>query len=212
MKQTVPCYAPPPMNCSNDMARVIISTANIGRNRNFEGEQMSILTILTYLAIFAAKLIEVSLATMRTVLINRGVKLVGAAIGFFEVLIWISVVSYVLVSITEDPFKVIVYALAFSCGNYLGATIEGKLALGIACIQVMLPEGAKDDMKELMYAHGFGATFVQAHGTERAVDLMIIYLKRKRVPEVMRLIRDNCPDALMTVNDVRQLRNGFIMK
>ena len=57
--------------------------------------------ILVYFGIFIAKLCEVSLSTVRNVLINRGEKLKGAAIGFFEVLIWIVVVGNVFVIALE---------------------------------------------------------------------------------------------------------------
>jgi len=177
--------------------------------------------ILIYFAIFFAKLIEVSLSTVRNVLVNRGEKLYGAMIGFFEVLIWIIVVSNVLSTLSEDPLKALIYCLAFACGNYAGVIIEGKLALGTACIQVMVAEEAVhddeenveyDDLKNQLRKKGFGVTTVKAHGYAREVDIMLIYLKRKSVPEALELIRATTPDALVTVNDVRQIRNGFIRK
>ncbi|MCL2252935.1 MAG: DUF5698 domain-containing protein [Lachnospiraceae bacterium] len=180
--------------------------------------------ILIYFAIFAAKLVEVSLATVRNVLINRGEKLFGALIGFVEVLIWIIVVSNVLGTLKEDPIKALVYCLAFSCGNYVGVIIEGKLALGTALIQVMIAEemdagnvikeieDEKENLNVLLREKGFGVTTVPAQGLEREVNIMMIYLKRKSVPEALDLIRSHTPSALVTVNDVRQMRNGFIRK
>ena len=203
-----------------------------------------LIQILIYLAIFTAKLVEVALATIRNVLINRGEKLFGALIGFVEVMIWIIVVSTVLATLTEDPLRVLVYCLAFSCGNYVGVIIEGKLALGTACIQVMIAEEPNETvsvvdkikksisvtedgkikeinsvdtapytaLKTLLRDRGFGVTTVPAQGLDREVNIMMIYLKRKSVPEALELIRTNIPSALVTVNDVRQIRNGFIRK
>jgi uncharacterized protein YebE (UPF0316 family) len=219
--------------------------------------------ILIYVAIFAAKLIEVALATVRNVLVKRGEQLMGALIGFVEVMIWIIVVSNVLSSLTEDPIKAIVYCLAFACGNYAGVILEGKLAIGTACIQVMVAEemvpvekyikkkglyekvleevlaekletdsvgdtdagdfavdvkknnSAKEedtDLKLLLRERGFGVTIVPGHGFDREVNIMMIYLKRKSVPEALELIRAHKPTALVTVNDVRQIRGGFIRK
>jgi uncharacterized protein YebE (UPF0316 family) len=173
--------------------------------------------ILVYIVIFVAKLTEVSLSTVRNVLINRGEKMLAAIIGFFEVLIWIIVVSNVLSTLSQDPIKVVVYCLAFACGNYLGIMIEGKLALGTACIQVMVTEEmeAKEGqagLKKLLHDKGFGVTTVPAHGVDREVDLMMIYLTRKRVGEALELIRANTPSALVTVGDVRQMRGGYVKK
>jgi uncharacterized protein YebE (UPF0316 family) len=168
--------------------------------------------ILIYLGIFAAKMVEVSLSTVRNVLINRGEKIRGAAIGFFEVLIWIIVVSNVLGSLTKDPFKVVVYCLAFSVGNYLGVIIENKLAIGTASIQAVVGEDAKEDLCALLRERGFGVTLIQGQGMEGTVDVLLIFLKRRCVPEAIGLIRQRQPHALVTVNDIRQLRNGFIRK
>lgn len=196
----------------------------------FRKERIVFISILIYLVIFFAKLIEVALATVRNVLINRGEKLLGALIGFVEVMIWIIVVSNVLGSLSEDPLKALVYCLAFACGNYLGVIIEGKLAIGTALIQVMLAEEEPeaetseadsnglsvatdhDDLKILLRDRGFGVTTVPAQGLDREVNIMMIYLKRKGVQEALDLIRSHTPQALVTVNDVRQMRNGFIRK
>ena len=203
-----------------------------------------LIQILIYLLIFFAKLVEVALATVRNVLINRGEKLFGALIGFVEVMIWIIVVSNVLGSLTEDPLKALVYCLAFSCGNYIGVIIEGKLAIGTACIQVMVAEEPNEtvsvvdkikksismtedgeikelnnadtapftNLKALLRDRGFGVTTVPAQGLYREVNILMIYLKRKSVPEALELIRTHMPTALITVNDVRQMRQGFRKK
>ena len=168
--------------------------------------------ILIYLGIFVAKLVEVSLSTLRNVLINRGEKVRGALIGFFEVLLWIIVVSNVLDTITEDPLKVIIYCLAFSCGNYLGVIIENKLAIGTACIQAVVGEETKDELSAALREKGFGVTIIQGQGMESTVDVLMIYLKRKCVEEAIEEIRRYSPSSMITVNDVRQLRNGFIRK
>lgn len=165
-----------------------------------------------YVFIFVAKFVEVCLATIRNVLINRGEKLKGSCIAFFEILIWIYVVSAVITNVTEDPLKVVLYALAFTLGNYFGVIIESKLAIGTACIQVLVKEEFKDELTETLREKGFGVTIVKGKGKNGEVDLMMIYLKRKRLSEATNLINDTCPDAMVIINDVRNLKNGYIKK
>lgn len=167
---------------------------------------------MIYAFIFVAKLVEVSLATVRNVLINRGEKAKGAFIGFFEVLIWVIVVSNVLSNVTEDPIKVVVYCLAFSLGNYCGVILEGKLAIGTAYIQVVIPEEKKEELGNALRDRGFGVTTVEGSGKDGIVIVMMIYMKRKLVNEALELIKDYSPSSLITVNDVRQMSNGFIKK
>lgn len=167
---------------------------------------------MIYLLIFVAKLIEVSLATIRNVLINRGEKLKGALIGFVEVLIWVIVVSNVLSDVMKDPFRVFVYCLAFSMGNYLGVIIEGKLAIGTASVQAVVAEDKVEELEAILREKGFGVTVVEGHGKDGTVDVLMIYMKRKQVNEAIELIRLYSPTSLVTVNDVRHLSNGYIKK
>lgn len=168
--------------------------------------------MLIYVLIFFAKLVEVSLATVRNVLINRGEKLKGALIGFFEVMIWVLVVNQVLAGLSEDPLKLIVYCLAFACGNYLGVIIENKLAIGMACIQVVVKEERKEALSEALRSRDFGVTIVKGEGKNGPVDVLMIYLKRKRSKEAIELIHEFSPKSLITINDIRHLRNGYIKK
>ena len=168
--------------------------------------------MLLYLLVFFAKMVEVTLATVRNVLINRGAKLQGALIGFVEVIIWVILVSTVLASIAEDPLKILFYALGFSMGNYVGVIIQNKLAIGTSCIQAVVSYDKKEEISESLRAKGFGVTNIYGEGKDGPVDVLLIYLKRKCIPEASAYIRECCPNALITVNDVRQLRNGFIRK
>lgn len=168
--------------------------------------------IWIYVFIFVAKLVEVSIATIRNVLINRGEKLKGAVIGFFEVMIWAIVVSQVLGSLSEDPIKLIVYCLAFSLGNYVGVIIEGKLAIGTACIQAVVSEEKKKELAQVLRDKGFGVTVIEAEGKNGVVDIFMIYLKRKCVEEAIALIQEYSPTSFVTVNDVRTMKNGYIRK
>lgn len=166
--------------------------------------------MLTYILIFIAKLVEVSLSTLRNVLINRGEKLKAALLGFFEALIWVLVVANVISTISEDPIKVVVYCVAFALGNYVGVILEGKLAIGTACIQAVVGQDEKEAVSAAMRDMGFGITTVRGEGKDGPVDVLLIYLKRKCVDEAIGIIKSSCPQALITVNDVRHLRNGFL--
>lgn len=170
------------------------------------------LQILLYLAIFVAKMVEVSLATLRTVLNSRGEKVKGALIGFFEVMIWLVCVSVVLTNIEQDLIKALVYCLAFSAGNYIGVTLEAKLAIGTASIMAMVGGEKREELTTLLREAGYGVTVMEGHGMQQTVDVIMIYLKRKAVPQAIKLIHSTCPDAVLTVNDVRQVHRAFIKK
>ncbi len=94
--------------------------------------------ILLYIMIFCAKIIEVSLMTLRIVFITKGERKMGALVAFFEVSIWLFLVTTVLGGITEDPLKAVVYALGFAVGNFVGSLLEERIGLGLSQVQIIV--------------------------------------------------------------------------
>ncbi len=166
-----------------------------------------------YLVIFCAKIVEVTISTIRLVYINKGEKLKGAILAFVEILIWLIVVSSVLTNIAADPIKIFVYAAAFSLGNYIGVTIESKIAVGLASIQVVVNDDSGEIMAEVLRNQGFGVTIIDGRGiNDSKKSLLFIQLKRKRIPEAVKIIQKSNPEAYITVNDIKSMVGGFVKK
>jgi hypothetical protein len=91
--------------------------------------------------IFLARVIDVSLGTLRIIFIARGRRKLAPLLGFFEVLIWIVVVSQVMQNL-HSPLSFIAYAAGFATGNYVGMWIEDKLAIGTLIVRVIVPQEA----------------------------------------------------------------------
>lgn len=166
---------------------------------------------LLYLIIFFAKIIEVSISTVRIVYINKGEKVKGAALGFIEILIWLVVVSSVLNNITEDPIKIFIYAIAFSLGNFFGVTIESKIAVGLSSIQVVVGQEGGAILADILREQGYGVTIIEGKGKNESIkNLLFIQLKRKKIPEATRLIKEHNPEAFITVNEIKTMFGGYI--
>ena len=166
---------------------------------------------LLYIIIFCAKIIEVSISTIRLVFINKGERVKGAVLGFIEILIWLIVVSSVLNNITEDPIKVFIYAAAFSLGNYLGVTIESKIAVGLASIQVVVNGKDGEVLADILREQGYGVTIIEGKGINESIkNLLFIQLKRKKIPEAVKVIKNHNPEAYITVNDIKSMMGGYI--
>ncbi len=165
--------------------------------------------MLSYIFIFFAKILEVSLMTIRTVLITRGEKIYGSVIGFFEVSIWLYVIGKVLVGIDKDPVKMVVYALGFTCGNYLGCILEEKLALGILTINAIASEKDGETLAEILRNEHVGVTMVEAEGLKEDKKMLIIHAKRKRRNEIMKLIQNSDTNAVVSIMDTKTVYGGY---
>jgi uncharacterized protein YebE (UPF0316 family) len=69
--------------------------------------------IVLPLLIFFARIMDVSLGTIRILFIARGIQTLAAFLGFFEVFIWLVVISNLMNNLTS-PFYFVFYAAGFA--------------------------------------------------------------------------------------------------
>ena len=165
--------------------------------------------MFSYILIFFAKIIEVSLTTIRIVLITRGEKLYGSIIGFFEVLIWLYVIGTVLIGINKEPFKMVTYALGFACGNYIGCILEDKLALGLMTINAIVSEKDGETLAKILRKENVGVTLIDAEGLKEEKKMLILHVKRKRKSEILRLIENSEINAVISLVDTKTIYGGY---
>jgi uncharacterized protein YebE (UPF0316 family) len=171
------------------------------------------LGIWVYFIIFFGKIFEVTVATLRMVLINRGERIKGAIIAFFDILLWLVLTGTVLEGFKEDPLRMVVFALAFAVGNYLGSWLENKLAFGLSSIQIIVPESPKSkQLAEVLRDSHFAVTVVKGTGRNGNRELLILHLKRKRTAEAISVINKAHPGAVIAVNDSKGIRGGYIAR
>ncbi|MGI5849570.1 MAG: DUF2179 domain-containing protein [Christensenellales bacterium] len=170
-------------------------------------------SLWVYLFIFFGKIVEVTVSTVRIVLINRGERLKGSVTAFFEVSIWLIVTGTVLVGFKEDILRCFVFALAFAIGNFIGSWLEGKLAFGLCSIQVIVSEEDETrHLAETLRSNNFAVTVLEGEGKSGKRGILILHLKRKRIPAALSVIKSNLTNAVITINDVRVVNGGYIKK
>ena len=169
-------------------------------------------TIAVYLFIFFGKILEVSISTLRTVLINKGMRVVGCIIAAIEYILWLFITASVLTGYQEDPMKAIALTLAFALGNYIGSWMDEKLALGLCAVSVYLPSGAESlQLASFLREKGFGLTVLDGQGIDGEQKYVLqLTLKRKRTNEAIAIINDFTPNAFITVGQVSSVKGGYI--
>ena len=164
---------------------------------------------MIYAGIFIAKLLEVSIATVRVVLTARGNRIVSSLLAAVEITLWILVASYVLLGLSEDPLRAVVYGLAFVAGIFLGIVIEDKLALGLAQIEVIAEYEEAKQIAKAMREHGYGVTTYDCEGLEGKKLSIQLKVQRKDIPVTMRLLKEH-QQLFVSITDIRKLTIGNI--
>lgn len=151
---------------------------------------------------------DVSLFTLRTVMIMQGRRVLATAIGFIESLIFILAISQVLAGVTSWVHMV-GYAAGFASGTYIGLLLEQLFAIGHVQLRV-ISKSLGQEIAQKLWDEGFGATVVEGHGRLGPRPLVFCVIKRKNAKSVLRLIDSVDPDAFITFSDNRAVAHGFI--
>lgn len=150
--------------------------------------------------IVGARMVDVSLGTLRTVLIVRGRKNIAFVIGFLEVLIWITVISSV-VQKTSNPVYAVSYAFGYALGTYVGLTIETWVSMGEQVVRIFTRK-AEALAPELRFRN-FGVTEFSGVGRDGPVHMLFLQCARRQVGRVIEFVTSQDPDAFYIVDDVR---------
>ncbi len=162
------------------------------------------------LFIFFARIIDVSLGTIRMILVIRGDRLPAAIIGFFEILVY-TVALGMVVGALNDPIKLIVFCTGFALGVFFGALIEERLALGYRGLQVTIERKHAFIVDELR-EEGFPVTCWEASGKAGPKLVLDIVIKRNMAQLVADRIYEKDPQAFVVLMEPKQFRGGYIKK
>ncbi|MHB8926089.1 MAG: DUF2179 domain-containing protein [Bacillota bacterium] len=164
--------------------------------------------LVSYLLIFLARICDVTLGTVRTILVIRGKRALAAATGFFEVGIYITVLGQVM-SNMKDPFKIVAYALGFATGTYAGMLVEEKLAIGTLTVQIIPgDESQAGALAAAARERGYGVTVLTGEGREGARHLLMVTLHRRTQAGLLALVEELAPGSFTTALDTRSATGG----
>lgn len=166
------------------------------------------MNILVYLGILVLKIIEVSIGTTRIVLITRGERVLGAFLGFFEVIIWVVLVSTVLNNLVEDPIKVLVYAAGFAIGNYVGSLVEQRIGIGNVRVEAIVMDDHGIELANKIRNKGFAVTIIEGKGMKGDRHVLLMNIKRKNHLKVVDMIKEAQENVVITINDIKPIYGG----
>jgi len=152
--------------------------------------------------IFFARIGDVAIGTMRVILIMRGMKLMAATLGFFEVIIWIFAVSAVISNISQSLVTVLAYGAGFAAGTLVGMLIEETVALGDQMIRIVNVDASRP-IVPFLRKRRLTVTQVAATGASGEAELCFLVVPRKKVKLTVQAIHRYAPGVFITIEDVR---------
>ena len=157
--------------------------------------------------IFVLRVANMSLDTIRVMMVMRGRKLAAWILGFIQTVIYVGVLTTVIRDIT-NVLNLVAYAGGFATGNVVGMWVEERLAIGHINLRIISPKLGTAIVQRLR-EKGYAVTEIPARGKDGAVTLLNASIYRRHVGEVMAIVQEVDADAFMTAEDMRPVRRGF---
>jgi len=160
------------------------------------------------LLIFLARVVNVSMATVRTLLGMRGQKRLATAIGFVESLIFILAIGRVLQDVS-NVWNILGYCGGFAVGTLVGLAIEEKMALGYAIVRA-ISQGNGEEIALALRQAGYGVTEMVGEGLAGRVHVVTTVVKRRDIPAIMALVSEADEAAFVTIDDANRVYRGHL--
>ena len=166
--------------------------------------------IVVCLLVCAAKIVEISIQSLKTCMMVKGQRLKAAFLGFIECMIWGLVISTIISTLGDNLLLLVFYCAGYAMGLFLGSTIEGKIALGTSNLQLI----ANDENTKLIIAYlrqnKRGYTVFSGQGSTDKMNMILIVLSRREMKKVLREIRKLCNNRVFVVaSDVSKYAGGY---
>ena len=186
-----------------------IIVKNLKNWYNINGDDMELL--LLCIKIFFARILDVSLGTLRTVITVKGKSLYASLVGFVEIFVWFLIVKEALNTDETSIWIAVAYSLGFATGTFIGSVLSQKLITGNLSVQI-ITDKAYPDMVNTLRNEGYGVTVMDVEGknTEEDKYMLFIEINNKSLNHLQHLVKKIDNDAFIVVNETKYVQNGFI--
>jgi len=144
--------------------------------------------------VFLARIVDVSVGTLRTISIIQGRTKIAFFLAFIETSVWLLVLSAVLPKVMESPLLGFFYAFGFATGNVVGILVEKRLAMGYTNFRVITTKYAKEITNSLR-EKGFAVTNFEGQGKDGIVTEIYVAAERKDLSALVKIVKGIEPDA-----------------
>ena len=166
--------------------------------------------IAVCLLVCCAKIVEITIQSLKTCMMVKGQRLKAAGLGFLECSIWGLVISTIIGTLGDNLFLLLFYCVGYATGLFLGSTLEGKIALGTSNLELIASDASTKKIIAYLKARGRGYTVFEGHGSTDKMNMIFIVLPRREAPKVLKEIRSVCGGKVFVVaSEVSKYAGGY---
>lgn len=162
------------------------------------------------LKIFFARILDVTIGTVRTMLMVKGKTYIMGVLAFFEVFIWFIVAREALVTSLDSILIPIFYSLGYATGTLLGSFISNRYIKGVVRLEVIAKHN--DEMLKIIKDYGYEVSRINLKPSEDKIKREMLYLQinNKSLKKLTNIIKRYDKEAFIVVSETKSTQNGFI--
>ncbi len=166
--------------------------------------------IILCIVIFFVRIIDTSLATMRTVMVVRDKTLFAFILAFFEVFVWFLIVREALDSASNNLLLIAIsYSLGYASGVYVGMFLTDKFITTNVSVNIVVNE-KKEIIKELIDSN-FAVSVSKIKGKDLISNKFMIFVAttNKKVNDLKRIVTNIDEHAFIVVSENKTVIGGY---
>lgn len=161
------------------------------------------------IAVFCARIIDTSLATIRTVMVVKDKTLLAFIFAFFEVFVWFMIVREALTSVDNVLLLALSYSAGYACGVMVGMYITDKFIVSNVSVNIVVKQ--KKEIVNALIEHNFAVSVSRIKGKDLISNKYMIFVATtsKRVDELKKLVTEIDDHAFIVVSENKSVLGGY---
>lgn len=170
----------------------------------------SIHPIAVCFIVCTAKIVEITIQSLKTCMMVKGQRLKAAGLGFLECTIWGLVISTIIGTLGDNLFLLAFYCIGYATGLFLGSTLESKIALGTSNLQLITNDENTEKIIEYLKESNRGYTVFGGQGSKDKMNMILIVLPRREALPTLKKIRKLCENNVFVVaSEISKYAGGY---
>ena len=161
------------------------------------------------LAVFCARIVDTSLATVRTVMVVKDRTMLAFVFAFFEVFVWFMIVREALTSVDNVLLLAIAYSAGYACGVMVGMYITDRFIVSNVSVNIVVKQ--KKEVVDTLVNHNFAVSVSRIKGKDLISNKYMIFVATtsKRIDELKSIITEIDDHAFIVVSENKSILGGY---
>ena len=163
------------------------------------------------LQIYFARILDVTLSTIRTFYTLKGKTIFSSILSFFEVLVWLLVARQALNVDLDSLWIPISYSLGYATGILIGSFISNNFIKGIENVTIITKK-ENDILINTLRNNGFGISIIDLKNDFDNVkkQMLVIEVDKRYLKKLIKIIKSIDKDAFISISETKQIENGVL--